>query len=323
MGDSTKGHGCEEGPSSSCSSLDMEGGHSHKHDHVSTALESMRREVEKSTVERGEGEAESMPTTTSSTVAMRQRHVSGSSVHYTDAEPTLPLRPTSSHSISGSSSRQLLHLKSHSSIVVGLHGHSHGLATSQPPHPHGHAHAHPHTHFVCSGGHEHEDEISSSGGGGGGGGGLDDSRDVMLPLNAGVTGVLPITSHCLAASSSASALLNSNTLVESAAASGGGGKSLDTLPPCAVEVPCPSPMQCAQPCPSDPHSHLPCMNTNPEEAGRGGSSPQKTTRTESVRRAWVFFIALSFHSVFDGLSLGSETNPAGFYSTLIAVVRTL
>jgi zinc transporter ZupT len=37
-------------------------------------------------------------------------------------------------------------------------------------------------------------------------------------------------------------------------------------------------------------------------------------------RAWVFFAALSVHGIFDGLSVGSETDAGGFTSTTIAVV---
>ena len=43
-------------------------------------------------------------------------------------------------------------------------------------------------------------------------------------------------------------------------------------------------------------------------------------RREAMQKAWVFFIALSAHSIFDGLSLGSETTVSGFYSILIAVL---
>ncbi len=43
-------------------------------------------------------------------------------------------------------------------------------------------------------------------------------------------------------------------------------------------------------------------------------------RREATQKAWVFFLALSAHSVFDGLSLGSETTVSGFYSILIAVL---
>lgn len=41
---------------------------------------------------------------------------------------------------------------------------------------------------------------------------------------------------------------------------------------------------------------------------------------EAVLRAWVFFIALSLHAIFDGLSLGSSQDLEGFYSILAAVV---
>ncbi|KAN0041990.1 hypothetical protein ACTFIV_004546 [Dictyostelium citrinum] len=40
----------------------------------------------------------------------------------------------------------------------------------------------------------------------------------------------------------------------------------------------------------------------------------------SKSRAWVFLIALSVHSIFDGLGLGSETQKDSFYGLLIAVL---
>jgi len=37
-------------------------------------------------------------------------------------------------------------------------------------------------------------------------------------------------------------------------------------------------------------------------------------------QAWIFFVALSLHSIFDGLGIGAETNLKGFYSLLVAVL---
>ena len=37
-------------------------------------------------------------------------------------------------------------------------------------------------------------------------------------------------------------------------------------------------------------------------------------------RAWVFFVALSIHSIMDGLSLGAERDINNFYAILIAVL---
>jgi len=37
-------------------------------------------------------------------------------------------------------------------------------------------------------------------------------------------------------------------------------------------------------------------------------------------RAWIFFLALSFHGVMDGLSVGSEDGEKGFTSILVAVL---
>ncbi len=48
--------------------------------------------------------------------------------------------------------------------------------------------------------------------------------------------------------------------------------------------------------------------------------PAATKHTQAVLRAWVFFAALSLHGFFDGLSLGSETDEAGFIGVTIAVV---
>jgi len=54
----------------------------------------------------------------------------------------------------------------------------------------------------------------------------------------------------------------------------------------------------------------------PAPAPPGGS----LTHRRLVVRAWIFFLALSLHGVFDGLSVGSEDNVAGFTSTVVAVV---
>jgi zinc transporter ZupT len=39
-----------------------------------------------------------------------------------------------------------------------------------------------------------------------------------------------------------------------------------------------------------------------------------------IVRAWIFFMALSVHGIFDGLSVGSEREAAGFTGTVIAVL---
>lgn len=39
-----------------------------------------------------------------------------------------------------------------------------------------------------------------------------------------------------------------------------------------------------------------------------------------VMRAWLFFVALSLHGIFDGLSVASENDPSGFTATLVAVL---
>ena len=57
--------------------------------------------------------------------------------------------------------------------------------------------------------------------------------------------------------------------------------------------------------------------------GAGEECPvvQKAAQRDAALRAWVFFVALSLHSVFDGLSLGGETSLSTFYGILVAVVR--
>jgi zinc transporter ZupT len=40
---------------------------------------------------------------------------------------------------------------------------------------------------------------------------------------------------------------------------------------------------------------------------------------QQVAQAWIFFVALSVHSIFDGLSVGSESSLSGFYALLVAV----
>jgi solute carrier family 39 (zinc transporter), member 1/2/3 len=42
--------------------------------------------------------------------------------------------------------------------------------------------------------------------------------------------------------------------------------------------------------------------------------------SSALVRAWVFFLALSIHGTFDGLSVGSETNFSGLTGTLVAVL---
>jgi zinc transporter 1/2/3 len=51
-----------------------------------------------------------------------------------------------------------------------------------------------------------------------------------------------------------------------------------------------------------------------------GHEPTAADRRKLLLRAWVFFVALSLHGVFDGLSVGSENEIQGFTSTVVAVV---
>jgi len=47
---------------------------------------------------------------------------------------------------------------------------------------------------------------------------------------------------------------------------------------------------------------------------------RNAAQRDAALRAWVFFVALSLHSVFDGLSLGGETSLSTFYGILVAVL---
>jgi len=47
---------------------------------------------------------------------------------------------------------------------------------------------------------------------------------------------------------------------------------------------------------------------------------EKAAHRDSMFRAWVFFFALSLHSVFDGLSVGVTKESSEFISTTVAVV---
>ena len=115
-------------------------------------------------------------------------------------------------------------------------------------------------------------------------------------------------------------------------------------PACStMEVPCAAPTACQAVCPAEePCAGCPAEHEGLEvrgdadagaDAGASSSPPSPLAAAappsapasaqllhEKVRRAWVFFLALSVHSLLDGLSLGSETSVAGFYSLLIAVV---
>jgi zinc transporter 1/2/3 len=41
---------------------------------------------------------------------------------------------------------------------------------------------------------------------------------------------------------------------------------------------------------------------------------------QDVAQAWIFYVALALHAVFDGLSIGAEQSSNGFYGILIAVL---
>eukprot|EP01133_Synstelium_polycarpum_P004302 gene4302-5025_t len=67
---------------------------------------------------------------------------------------------------------------------------------------------------------------------------------------------------------------------------------------------------------SHSHGHMAGKksHTDLHEDGNGKS------RTANASQAWIFLIALSVHSIFDGLGLGAETNRSGFYGLLVAVL---
>ncbi|KAN0040185.1 hypothetical protein ACTA71_012075 [Dictyostelium dimigraforme] len=63
---------------------------------------------------------------------------------------------------------------------------------------------------------------------------------------------------------------------------------------------------------------------NHDHASNGHShkdeKDSEKVNVSSKSRAWVFLVALSVHSIFDGLGLGSETQKDSFYGLLIAVL---
>ncbi len=66
-------------------------------------------------------------------------------------------------------------------------------------------------------------------------------------------------------------------------------------------------------------------SSSSQGAGASGSagssgSPPSAAKLQAAQKAWVFFIALSAHSIFDGLSLGSEQSLKGFNAILVAVL---
>ena len=52
----------------------------------------------------------------------------------------------------------------------------------------------------------------------------------------------------------------------------------------------------------------------------GASLSEENARRDSVLRACVYLVALSLHSVFDGLGVGVATNIQDFASITVAVV---
>lgn len=64
------------------------------------------------------------------------------------------------------------------------------------------------------------------------------------------------------------------------------------------------------------------QGTSASSSTGGSGSPPAAAKLQAAaqKKAWVFFIALSAHSVFDGLSLGSEQSLKGFNAILVAVL---
>jgi zinc transporter ZupT len=56
------------------------------------------------------------------------------------------------------------------------------------------------------------------------------------------------------------------------------------------------------------------------ECDKAAALPEPAARREAALRAWVFFIALSIHSIMDGLSLGAKKDLKSFYAVLVAVL---
>eukprot|EP01116_Phalansterium_solitarium_P001852 TRINITY_DN11676_c0_g1_i1.p1 TRINITY_DN11676_c0_g1~~TRINITY_DN11676_c0_g1_i1.p1 ORF type:complete len:388 (+),score=53.17 TRINITY_DN11676_c0_g1_i1:170-1165(+) len=50
------------------------------------------------------------------------------------------------------------------------------------------------------------------------------------------------------------------------------------------------------------------------------AAAEASERRANMMQAWIFFVALSIHSVFDGLGVGAETNFSGFYALMVAVL---
>ncbi|GAM16957.1 hypothetical protein SAMD00019534_001320 [Acytostelium subglobosum LB1] len=54
--------------------------------------------------------------------------------------------------------------------------------------------------------------------------------------------------------------------------------------------------------------------------GHGQKVDNGKTHAANVSQAWIFMLALSVHSIFDGLGLGAETDPSNFYGLMVAVL---
>jgi zinc transporter ZupT len=56
------------------------------------------------------------------------------------------------------------------------------------------------------------------------------------------------------------------------------------------------------------------------ECDKAAVLPAPAARREAALRAYVFFVALSIHSIMDGLSMGAKQDLKSFYAVLVAVL---
>jgi zinc transporter ZupT len=64
----------------------------------------------------------------------------------------------------------------------------------------------------------------------------------------------------------------------------------------------------------------PCTHDGAPSAPSGCKEAEKAARKDAMLRAWLFFVALSVHSVFDGLGVGVTNSVEQFGSVAVAVV---
>lgn len=89
------------------------------------------------------------------------------------------------------------------------------------------------------------------------------------------------------------------------------------LQPSQVES---SPPSEASSAPASPPATEAGTSKKEDGAASEGEADLDDMSRQRVLQAWVFFAALSIHSLFDGLGVGAETDENGFYGLLIAVL---